>query len=58
MEHKIKVGLTVAGIAIVAYSIGYHRAERHVITEFGSNLAKEASIYLATQDAIRYKFGR
>jgi hypothetical protein len=58
MNDKIKIGLAVAGIAIVAYSIGYHRAEKHIISEFGGATAKEALIYLATQDAIRHKFGR
>lgn len=58
MDNKIKIGLAIAGLAIVAYSIGYHRAEKHIISEFGGATAKEALIYLATQDHIRNRRGR
>ena len=57
MNDKIKISLAIAGLAIVAYSIGYHRAEKHVISEFGGAAAKEALIYLATKDHIRNRHG-
>lgn len=58
MDDKLKVVLTLATVGIVAYSVGYHRAQKHMINEFGGAAAKEALIYLATQDHIRHKFGR
>lgn len=58
MDDKVKIGLALAGVAIVAYSIGYHRSQKRMISEFGGAAAKEALIYLATQDHIRHKFGR
>lgn len=58
MDDKIKVVLVIAGVTIVAYSVGYHRAQKRMISEFGGAAAKEALIYLATQDHIRNKFGR
>lgn len=58
MDDKIKIALAVTGITVVAYSIGYHVAQKRMIQEFGGAAAKEALIYLATQDHIRHKFGR
>lgn len=58
MDERIKVGLAIAGLTVVAYSIGYHRAQKRVISEFGGAAAKEALIYLATQDHIQHRFGR
>ena len=53
MDTRLKIALVLAGVSIVAYSVGYHRAQARMITEFGGAAAKEALIYLATQDHIR-----
>lgn len=53
MDNRLKIALVLAGVGIVAYSVGYHRAQARMITEFGGAAAKEALIYLATQDHIR-----
>ena len=58
MNDKVKIGLAITGIAIVAYSIGYTRAQKRMVSEFGGAAAKEALIYLATQDHIRHMRGR
>lgn len=58
MDEKIKIVLAVAGVTIVAYSVGYNRAQKRMISEFGGAAAKEALIYLATQDHIRHMKGR
>lgn len=58
MDHKVKIGLAITGVTIVAYAIGYHCAQKRMISEFGGAAAKEALIYLATQDHIQNKFGR
>lgn len=57
-DKKIRVVLALTGVAIVAYSIGYNRAQKRMVEEFGGAAAKEALIYLATQDHIRNRFGR
>ncbi len=58
MDERLKVAIAVVGVSVVAYSIGYHRAQKRMISEFGGTAAKEALIYLATQDHIRNRFGR
>lgn len=58
MDNRLKIALALAGVTIVAYSIGYHRAQKHIISEFGGAAAKEALIYLATQDHIRNRYGK
>ncbi len=58
MDKRLKVGLLIAGASIVAYSVGYHNAQKRMVSEFGGAAAKEALIYLATQDHIRNRFGR
>lgn len=58
MDPRLKVALTIAGFSIVAYSIGYHHSQKMMIKEFGGAAAKEALIYLATQDAIKHRYGR
>lgn len=58
MDKKIKIGLALTAVGIVAYSIGYNRAQKRMIEDFGGAAAKEALIYLATQDHIRNRFGR
>lgn len=58
MDNRFKIGLALAGVAIVAYSVGYHNAQKRMVSEFGGAAAKEALIYLATQDHIRNRFGR
>src|SRR5690606_1326121 len=58
MDSRAKMILIVAGAAIVAYSIGYQKAQARTIRELGTAASKEALIYLATQDHIRSRFGR
>jgi hypothetical protein len=58
MDNRIKVGLAIAGVSVVAYTLGYHYAQKRMIAEFGGAAAKEALIYLATQDVIRNRYGR
>jgi len=58
MDERLKIALALAGISIVAYSVGYHRAQKRMVSEFGGAAAKEALIYLATQDHIRHRYGR
>lgn len=58
MDERLKIALALATVGIVAYSVGYHRAQKRMIDEFGGAAAKEALIYLATQDHIRYMRGR
>ena len=58
MDTRVKTVLALTGVAIVAYSLGYSKAQRKTIQELGGAAAKEALIYLATQDAIRNRFGR
>jgi hypothetical protein len=58
MDSRVKVALAITGVAIVAYSIGYQKAQSRTIQELGGAAAKEALIYLATQDHIRNRYGR
>ena len=58
MDERLKVAIAIVSVSVVAYSIGYHRAQKRMISEFGGAAAKEALIYLATQDHIRNRFGR
>jgi len=58
MESRVKVVLALTGVAIVAYAVGYQKAQSRVIKEMGGAAAKEALIYLATQDHIRNRYGR
>ena len=58
MDNRLKIALALASVSVVAYSVGYHRAQARMISEFGGAAAKEALIYLATQDHIRHRFGR
>lgn len=58
MDIRLKIALALTGASVVAYSIGYHRAQARMVSEFGGAAAKEALIYLATQDHIRHRFGR
>lgn len=53
MDNRLKIALALAGVGVVAYAVGYHRAQARMVTEFGGAAAKEALIYLATQDHIR-----
>lgn len=57
MEERLKFTLTLVGISIVAYSIGYHQAQKRIVTDLGAAATKEAMMYLATQDHLR-RFGR
>jgi hypothetical protein len=56
MDDKIKIGLAITGVAIVAYSIGHTRATQRMIKDFGGAASREAIVYLATQEAIRKRF--
>jgi hypothetical protein len=58
MNDKIKIALAVTGVAVVAYTIGYHHSQKKLLDGFGQQAAKEALIYLATHDHIHNRFGR
>jgi hypothetical protein len=53
MDNRVKVGLAIAGVAIIAYTAGYQKAQGQTIQRLGEAAAKEALIYLATHDHIR-----
>ena len=53
MDPRLKLAMAFAGVIVVAYSVGYHHSQKKMIEEFGGAAAKEALIYLATQDHIR-----
>lgn len=55
MDDRVKIGLAIAGTAVVAYTLGYNKATTKFIKQFGGVLVKEASLYLATQDHLRYR---
>ena len=57
-EKKVRLVLALAGTAIVAYSIGYQKAQSRTIRDLGAATSKEALIYLAAQDHIRRRFSR
>lgn len=58
MDKRVKVALALTGVAVIAYSLGYQKAQSQVIQELGGTAAKEALIYLATHDHIRNRYGR
>lgn len=58
MDKRTCYALTIVGVAVVAYSIGYNRALTRAFDEFGAVASREAMLYLAGKDAIQNRFGR
>lgn len=53
METRTRVALAIAGVAIVAFSVGYQKGQSRTIRELGQATTSEAMAYLATADFIR-----
>lgn len=52
-DNRIKGLLTILGVGIIAYTIGYHNGTRSVVREWSANVGPDFATYLAAKDTIQ-----
>jgi len=52
MDNRTKGILTILGVGIIAYTIGYHNGVRSMVVQWQKDVSPALANYLAAQDVI------